>query len=76
MEGPGVEIAGSFVDQPGHHGGDARLVGRVLAGAAAEREVHGDQRNGRLLHQPDLDSGRAHHAVDLGGRGGRGRRDE
>ena len=39
VERLGVELAGAFVEQVGGHVGDAGLVGRVLAGAAAEGEI-------------------------------------
>ena len=49
-----------------HHVGDAGLAGRVLVGAAAEGEVHRDQRHRRLAHQPGFDAARADHPLDLG----------
>ena len=64
LERLGVELAGALVEQRGDHVGDAGLVGRVLAGAAAEGEVHGDQRHRRLAHQPGLDAARADDALD------------
>ncbi len=76
VEGLGVEIAGALVDHPGHQAGDAGLVGRVLAGAAAEREIHRDQRVRGFLHEPDLDAARTPHAFDLGRRGRRRHRDQ
>jgi hypothetical protein len=63
----GVEIAGALVDQPRHQRRDASLVGRILARAATERKIDGNQRRRRRMHQPRLDAERTDNALDLGG---------
>jgi hypothetical protein len=68
LECLGVEIAGALVERGGRHVGCAGFSGRILIGAALERELHRDQRHGRLAHQPGLDASRAHHPLDLGRR--------
>ncbi len=70
-----VEFAGAFVEQPGREIGDARLRLRVLRGTAGKGEVHRDQGNGGVLHQPGLDAARRHDALDGGGVGAGQRRD-
>ncbi len=72
MERLGIELADAVVERRGGEIGGARLARRILCGAAGEGEVDGDQRDGRLAHQPGLDAARAHDALD-GGRGGRSR---
>ena len=72
VEGLGIEVADAVVERRGGEIGGPCLAGRVLRGAAGEGEVDGDQRHGRLVHQPGLDAARAHHALD-GGRRGRSR---
>ena len=67
LERLAVELAGAFVEQVDRHVGDAGLVGRVLVGAAAEGEVHGDQRHRGIAHHPDLDAAWGHQALDVGG---------
>ena len=70
-----VECARALVEQIGNHVGDTGFVRRILLRPAAKRELHGDQRRGRLAHQPGLDARRAHDALDRGG-GRRSRRRE
>jgi hypothetical protein len=67
LERLGVELAGAVVEQRGGQVRHARLDLGILVGAADEGEVHRDQRDGRIAHQPRLDAaGRLHH-LDLGG---------
>ncbi len=70
LEGGGVEIAGAFVERCDRHLGEPGLVGWILRGAAPDREIHRDQRHGRVAHQPEFDAAGAYDALDLGGCGG------
>ncbi len=72
MEGLGIEIAGTFVEQAGDHVADAGLAGRVLGRAAAEGIFHRDQGHGGVLHEPGLDAAGRDQALDF--RGGMRRR--
>ena len=49
-------LAGAFVHHAGHEIGEALPVARVLCGAAAEGEAHGDQGIGVALDEPGLDA--------------------
>ena len=64
LERPGIEIAGAVIEQRRDEIGGAGFARRVLDRAADESEVDGDQRHGRLVHQPGLDAAWAHHAFD------------
>jgi hypothetical protein len=76
LEGGGIEFAGAVVEQGCGHVADAGLVGRVLAAAAREREIHRDQRQRAFMHQPGLDAAGRDHALDLGGVRGMSRRQQ
>ncbi len=70
LEGARIEVAGAFVEKPRHQVGEPGLAFRVLRRAAAERDVHGDDRDRVVLHQPGLEPARA---GDLPGRWRRAR---
>ena len=65
MERLGVEIARAFVEEVADQIGDARLVLRILRRAAGKGIFHGDQRHGRVLHEPGLDAARRGQMLDL-----------
>ena len=67
LEGDQVEVAGAFVHHAGHEIGEALPVLRVLCGAAAEGEAHGDQGIGVALDEPGLDAAGTDDALDLHG---------
>ncbi len=67
VEGLGIQIARTFIDQVGNHIADAWLVGRVLGRAAAEGILHRNQRHGGVLHEPGLDASGRNQVLDLGG---------
>ena len=66
VEGLGVELAGTLVEQIERHVADACLAFGILGGTAAEGEIERDQRHGGIAHEPDFDAARAHHPLDLG----------
>ncbi len=68
MEGLGIEIAGTLIEQVGDQIADAGLRRRVLAGAATEGIFHRDQGHGRILDEPGFDAAGRDQALDLGGR--------
>ncbi len=53
---PRVEIAGAFVQQPGHRIGGSGAARRILRRAAVEREGDRDQGYCMLLDEPGLDA--------------------
>jgi hypothetical protein len=67
LEGAGIEVAGALVEQAGHEIGEAGLAFRILRRAAAERDVHGDDRDRIVLDQPGLDAGGARHLLNCRG---------
>src|SRR5439155_4046855 len=67
-----IEIAGALVERAGREVGNAWFVGRVLARAAAEGEIEGDQRHRGIADDPGFDPGRGYDALDLGGVRGQG----
>ena len=54
VEGAGIIGARAFVEQAAEQRGEARLLDRVLRGAAAEGELHRDQRDSVILDEPDF----------------------
>jgi hypothetical protein len=65
VEGLGIEIAGSLVEQAGDQVADAGLARWVLGGAAAEGIFHRDQGHGGVLHEPGLDAAGRNQPLDL-----------
>ena len=72
LEGVGGIGTGPLVEEARHHVGDARLVGRVVRGAALEGEGKGDQRHDVGGHVPSLDAVGRQHGPHLRRRGGPG----
>ena len=72
LEGVGIVVARALVEQAAQHLRDARLVGRVLRGAALERERDGDQRHHVGFDVPCLDAARRCQRLHHGGRRGTG----
>lgn len=64
LEGLGIEIAGTLVEQAGDQVGAAGGVRRVAIGAAIEGEFEGEQRQAVLLDQPGLDAAGGGDALD------------
>ena len=69
MKRRGVVRSGAFVEQAGQEVADTRLVGRILRGAARERELKRHQRYGVVLDQPSLDAAGRDDALDARGVG-------
>ena len=68
MEGFGIQIARTLVEQIANQIADPGLVGRVLGRTASEGIFHRDQRHGGFLHEPGFDAARRNQVLDLGGR--------
>ncbi len=66
LEGARIEVGGALVEQPRHHVGKTLLAFRVLRGAAAKGDVHGDDRNRVVFHQPRLEPARAGDVLNGG----------
>ena len=75
LEGLAVELARTLVEQARDHVGDAGPVGGIEGGAATEGEVERQDRDRRLVLQPDLDAGGRREGLDAVGtrRGGEGK---
>ena len=56
VKGPGIQIAGTFIEQVCDEMADAGFVGRILGRTAAERVLHRNQRHRGVLHEPRLDA--------------------
>jgi len=72
LKGFGIEIARTFVEKAGDQIGAAGRIVGIACGAAVEREIDRDQRQGMFLDQPGLDTARRRDLLDQNGRAGYG----
>ena len=72
MEATRVIRAGAFIERRREQRRQSGLLGRVLRGAAAEREFERDERHGVAFHEPGLKAGRRRDPLHMFGAGGDG----